>query len=36
MDNALDEPVISPGEVADKAAVEKRRAAFSFSFSFLS
>ncbi len=28
--------LISPGEVADKAAVEKRRAAFSFSFSFLS
>jgi pilus assembly protein CpaE len=28
--------IISPGEVADKAAVEKRRAAFSFSFSFLS
>ena len=28
--------IISPGEVGDKAAVEKRRAAFSFSFSFLS
>jgi pilus assembly protein CpaE len=28
--------IISPGEVADKAAVEKRRAAFSFSFGFLS
>lgn len=28
--------IISPGEVADTAAVEKRRAAFSFSFSFLS
>ena len=28
--------IIAPGEVGDKVAVEKRRAAFSFSFSFLS
>lgn len=28
--------IISPGEVGDKAAVEKRRAAFSFSFGILS
>lgn len=28
--------IISPGEVGDKAAVEKRRAAFSFNFNFLS
>jgi pilus assembly protein CpaE len=28
--------IISPGEVGDKVAVEKRRAAFSFSFGFLS
>jgi pilus assembly protein CpaE len=34
--DAFTRQIISPGEVADKAAVEKRRAAFSFSFGFLS
>jgi pilus assembly protein CpaE len=34
--DAFTRQIISPGEVADKAAVEKRRAAFSLSFGFLS
>ena len=34
--DAFTRQIISPGEVADKAAVEKRRAAFNFSFGFLS
>jgi pilus assembly protein CpaE len=33
--DAFTRQIISPGEVADKAAVEKRRAAFSFSFGIL-